>query len=337
MASRQGFDEFSGQVYDVTQPLVKQPGEGWEYGVNIDWAGVLVERATGLSLNDYIHQHIFRPLDLTNISMFPTKSMKANLAYMNYRSPDGQLHRRDHLHRRPLIVESAEDIKATINSGGAGCCAKPQEYAQILAALLNDGTSPRTGKQILRKETVDEMFRNQIPQFPDFGRQGIPASKPDLTNAIPELYPAPPTGVQGWVLSSMLTGGLTGRSAGTGHWAGLANLGRWCDWEKGVAGFICTQVLPFADAQVLGLWVGVEQEVYKALASPFVTQYCTEGLDMRCLQGGMQVCQSLFSSVQRSTRNAKTRFGTCSATFSRLIRVRTHGATLGACADPQCA
>jgi len=137
---------------------------------------------------------------------------------------------------------------------------------EILATLLNDGVSPKTGKQILRKETIDEMFRNQIPEFPNFGTQGIPASKPELTNPIPALCPAPPTESQGWGLTFMLTGGPTGRSAGTGHWAGLPNLWWWCDREKGVAGFICTQVLPFADVQVLGLWVGVESEVYKYLS-----------------------------------------------------------------------
>ena len=104
--------------------------------INIDWAGVLLERATGLSLNDYIHQHIFRPLGLTNISMIPTRSMKANLAYMNQRSPDGRLSGRDHLLRRPLIVESAENIKSCFKSGGAGCFAKPQEYARKLPFLI---------------------------------------------------------------------------------------------------------------------------------------------------------------------------------------------------------
>ena len=33
------------------------------------------------------------------------------------------------------------------------------------------------------------MFTNQIEKFPDFGRQGIPDAKPDLTNSIPEIYP----------------------------------------------------------------------------------------------------------------------------------------------------
>lgn len=68
-----GVDEFSGLPEDcLTQPLVKQPGERWEYEVNIDWAGVLVERVTNKSLNDYFHRHIFEPMGIRNITMFPT-------------------------------------------------------------------------------------------------------------------------------------------------------------------------------------------------------------------------------------------------------------------------
>lgn len=51
--------------------------------------------------------------------------------------------------------------------------AADKAIAEILATLLNDGTSPTTGKQILKKETVDEMMRNQIEQFPNFGREPI--------------------------------------------------------------------------------------------------------------------------------------------------------------------
>lgn len=195
--------------------------------------------------------------------MFPNASMKSRLAHMNSRAPDGQLSPRDHLLRRPLIVEDARDIACCFNSGGAGCFAKPQEYCQILATLLNDGISPTTNKQILRKATVDLMFENQIPQFPNFAAQEIPPAKADLTNRIAHLYPSatPP----GWGLTCMLTGGSTGRSAQTGHWAGLPNLWWWCDRPKGIAGMVCTQILPFADAQVLGLWSDMESLVYKGL------------------------------------------------------------------------
>jgi len=260
-----GYDEFSGHKSDILQPLVHQPGEGWQYGVGIDWAGLCLERSTGMSLNDYFQKNIFQPLGLKNISMFPNKEMKARLAYMNSRAPDGQLSPRDHLLHRPLVVENQEEVRSCLNSGGAGCFAQPREYCQILATLLNDGTSPTTGAKLLNKATVDEMFHNQIPDFPNFGRQGIPPAKPDLTNPIPDLYPCPSHLQQGWGLTFMLSGGVTGRANSTGHWAGLPNLYWWCDRERGVAGIVCSQILPFADPQVLGLWVSMESGVYQAL------------------------------------------------------------------------
>ncbi|ORY17069.1 beta-lactamase/transpeptidase-like protein [Clohesyomyces aquaticus] len=260
-----GFDEFSGSFKDMLQPLIRQPGDGWEYGINIDWAGIALERATGLSLNDYIQKNIFEPLGLENISMFPNESMKQRLACMHSRRPDGSLNRRQHLLQKPLVVE-ADEVKAVLNSGGAGCYGRPQDYCQVIATLLNDGKSARTGAQILNKSTVDEMFRNQIPDFPNFGRQGIPDARPDLTNPIPEIYPVPENPPQGWGLTFMLTnGGITGRSKGAGFWAGLANCWWWCDREKGVGGMICTQILPFGDAKVLGMWFDIEAQVYKAL------------------------------------------------------------------------
>lgn len=70
------------------------------------------------------------PLGLKNVSMFPTSSMKAHLAHMNFRNPDGTLSEYDHLHRRPLIASNESEVKSCFNSGGAGCFAKPQEYAR---------------------------------------------------------------------------------------------------------------------------------------------------------------------------------------------------------------
>jgi hypothetical protein len=137
---------------------------------------------------------------------------------------------------------------------------------EILAALLNDGTSPKTGVQILQKSTVDEMFRNQIPEFPDFGRQGIPDSKKWLTNPIPDIAPVEKGDPQGWGLTFMLTGGTAGRSSGSASWAGLANCFWLCDREKGIAGFITSQILPYGDLKVLELWAGIETAVYKGLS-----------------------------------------------------------------------
>ncbi|KAJ2904425.1 beta-lactamase/transpeptidase-like protein [Zalerion maritima] len=260
-----GVDEFSGRLEDVVQPLLFQPGEGWQYGVGIDWAGIALERATGSSLNDYLQRNVFRPLGIENMSMFPSAEMKSRLAHMHTRRTDGSLVERDHLLRLPLVC-SNEEASRCLNSGGAGMFAKPQEYCKILGVLLNDGKCPKTGTTILRKETVKEMCRNQISKFPQFGRQGIAAAKEDLTNAIPDIYPTPGNAPQGWGLTFMLSNAsATGRSSSTFMWAGLANCWWWADPEKGIAGMVCTQILPFADAKVLGLWSQVETEVYSAL------------------------------------------------------------------------
>jgi len=263
-----GLDEFSGRFEDMKSPLLFQPGTGWEYGAGIDWAGLVLERATKTTLNAYLQKNVLQPLGLKNMNMIPTHEMRAKLAYMHSRDKDGVLSPRDHLLRLPLVVDPDDEaeVARVFNSGGAGMFAKPQEYARVLAVLLNNGTCPNTGVQILRKETVDEMFRNQIPKFPNFARQGIPAAKADLTNPIPEIYPVEGNPDQGWGLTFMLSnGGGTGRSTGTAFWAGLANVWWWCDRENGVAGIVCTQILPFADAKVLGMWAGIESQVYQAL------------------------------------------------------------------------
>ena len=216
---------------------------------NIDWAGIMVERAAGMSLNDYFHKHIFEPLGIKNISFFPTTEMKSRLVHMSQRAPDGTLTEREHLLRMPLVTEpGSSEQKSIFNSAGGGCFAQPSEYVKIIATLLNDGTSPTTGAQILKPETVAQMFENQIPHLPNFGREKIQAANPELTNEIPELYPQPRDQPQGWGLTFMLTisEGATGRGGKTGWWAGLPNLFWWADREKGVGGMVASQILPFA-------------------------------------------------------------------------------------------
>lgn len=187
-----GFDVFHGDERDILRmPLVNQPGSKWEYGVNIDWAGIVLERATGSKLNDLIQTGIISPLGLKNITMFPTPAMKQNLATMHQRWPNdpSKSEERDHILREPLVAETDEEKAKLFHSGGAGAYAQPSQYVQVLAALLNDGKSPKNGARILKPETVHLMFENQIPQHPDFAREGLTPAKAEYSNAAPEMYP----------------------------------------------------------------------------------------------------------------------------------------------------
>jgi len=213
-----------------------------------------------------MRRYIFEPLELKDITMFPTAQMKKNMAYMHQRAPDGTISIRDHLMHRSLTAD-ADDIRACFNSGGAGCFANPREYCQILATLLNGGISPVTGSCILQKSTLDDMFTNQLPHLPNLGRKHYAAAKPDLVAPVDEFFPQPPEQPQGWGLTFMITPhpAATGRSANTVHWAGLPNLWWWLDREKGIAGMVCTQIMPSSDLKVGELIGGVEGAVYRYL------------------------------------------------------------------------
>ncbi|KUJ12952.1 beta-lactamase/transpeptidase-like protein [Mollisia scopiformis] len=252
-----GLDEFSGDIKDIEHPLLFEPGTKWNYGTSIDWACILLERATGDSLSTYIQTNIFSPLKITNMSFFPPDEMKQHLAHMNQRYPDGHLTEREHLLRKPLYEHTDEQKKGILNSAGAGLFAQPREYVKIIAMLLNDGTCPKTRAQILKPSTIAEMFTNQIPSMPNFAREPIAAATPELTNPIPELYPQPREQEQGWGLTFMLTvhEGATGRGRNTAWWAGLANLFWWADRERGVGGMVASQILPFA-----GEWFCLREE-----------------------------------------------------------------------------
>ncbi|CCT72767.1 related beta-lactamase [Fusarium fujikuroi] len=252
-----GSDEASPQFPFLKMPLAFNPGEDFAYGSGIDVAAIALERASGLALGGYLDKHVFGPLGIKDISFVPSQSMRGRLASMHQRDSNGNLLVRDSPFKANAEVDlnSAEAVAAVEHSGGGGLFATPQEYA-----------NSRTGKQVLSKSIIDDMFTNQIPQFPNFARAGLQSARPDLTHEIPEFYPVPGNPPQGWGLTFLMSnGGATGRSTKTGHWAGLPNVWWWCDPETGVAGIVATQILPFGDPKVLELWGTVEAVVTAAM------------------------------------------------------------------------
>lgn len=258
-------DEFNASLpQELLFPLLFEPGTDWQYGVGIDWAGVALERVTGEKLGDYIKNHILIPLGLTESSFTPDELQRSKLVDISRRDGQtGELSTIKHYYQK-VVTGSYDEL--FFHSGGAGLFSKPHDYVQILSVILNDGESPKTGARILSKDFVDLLFTNQIPQWPDFGRRGLPDADPLLTNALDEIYPQG-SAPQGWGLSWFLTPepGATGRGANTAFWCGIANCFYWCDREKGIAGMVAGQILPFGDAQVLGSWVQIESAVYANL------------------------------------------------------------------------
>jgi CubicO group peptidase (beta-lactamase class C family) len=229
-------------------PLVFDPGDRWEYGINIDWLGKTVEAISGQSLNDYFRQHIFMPLGMADTGFIVGPSQKSRLARMHQRNPDGSL--------EPIDFEVPQDPEFFM--GGGGLYGTGRDYLAFLQMLMHGGQW--NGAQVLKPETVTLMAQNHIG---DLKAGVMKTAMPNLSNDV-NFFPGMDLK---WGLSFLInTQPVPGaRSAGSLTWAGLGNTYFWLDPTKKVAGVILTQILPFADTKAVGLYSHFERGVYQAM------------------------------------------------------------------------
>ncbi len=232
----------------LTTPLTFDPGDRWDYGINIDWAGKAVEAVSGKRLEAYLRDRIFAPLGMTDTGFVLRADQRARLAAMHARGPDGKL--------QAIPFELPQEPEFFM--GGGGLYGTARDYLRFLAMILGGGTLD--GTQILKRETVQEMARNNIGAITV---ETLKTAMPPFSNDA-NLFPGM---VQKWGLSFCINTeqGPNGRSAGSLAWAGLGNTYFWADPLRNVAGTIMTQTLPFADAKVLDLFGKLERGVYDAL------------------------------------------------------------------------
>lgn len=230
-------------------PLLFDPGEAWEYGSGIDWAGQVVEGITGRRLGEVLRERVFAPLGMEDTAFALTPAMRARAAAMHRRDEGGAL----------SVMEGFELPRdPEIHMGGHGLYATAPDYARFIRMWLNDGRGP--GGRVLRPETVAMASRNGLPG--DRKIRALPGVIPGLSNEA-EFFPGMP---KSWALSFMVNDldAPTGRPAGSLAWAGLANLYYWIDRRNGLGGFWATQILPFADPASYGGYLAFETAVYAA-------------------------------------------------------------------------
>ena len=81
----------SGRLAALRMPLMFDPGEKWEYGINIDWVGRLVEELSGEDLNTYCRAHVCAPLGMADTGYVPTAEQQARQAAGHQRLADDSL------------------------------------------------------------------------------------------------------------------------------------------------------------------------------------------------------------------------------------------------------
>jgi methyl acetate hydrolase len=228
----------------LTTPLLFEPGTQWDYGINIDWAGKMVEAASGQKLDRYLQENI---LGMKDTSFKLSAGQRARLAKIHQRDASGAL--------TPVDLEIPQDPE--FHMGGGGLYGTAGDYLAFTRMILGGGSF--NGAQVLRPETVDLMAQNHIGAI-EIGplKTAIPSLSKDV-----ELFPGMS---KKWGLSFLINmaEATTGRSAGSLAWAGLANTYFWIDRTRRVTGVFISQVLPFYDDTAIDLFAKFETEVYRS-------------------------------------------------------------------------
>lgn len=243
----------SGKLLALTVPLANDPGERWEYGVNIEMVGRLIETVSGLDLESYLQKHVLGPLGMRDTSYIARPEWAGRIAPVHARKADGVL--------EVMADPPGAADKREFFPGGGGLFSTASDYLRFLRALMNGGELE--GARILKPETVAMMGENHIGAL---DVRPLPTQNPQLSCDV-DLMPGI---VKKWGLSFLINTEAVpgGRRAGSLAWAGLNNTYFWLDPAAKIAGVFMTQILPFADPVVLKVFDAYERAVYRLPGAP---------------------------------------------------------------------
>ena len=134
-------------------PLAFDPGTDWNYGVNIDVLGRVIEVVSGQSLDEFLAETIFKPLDMKDTG-FSVPPEKLERFAANYGRTNG-------LRAIDVPGKSKWAGHVTLFSGGGGLVSTARDYMRFLTMIQRGGKLD--GHRILRARTVKLMSTNLLP------------------------------------------------------------------------------------------------------------------------------------------------------------------------------
>ena len=150
-------------------PLDAQPGEKWIYGYSIDVLGVVVEKASGKPLDQFVRESILAPLGMTDTAFYVPQEKRGRFTAVYARNGSAP------------IVRAPEDGAAGQGkyvdgprksfSGGAGLTSTAGDYARFLSLMLGGGELD--GKRLLSRKTVELMTQDHLHGIPYNAGQGF--------------------------------------------------------------------------------------------------------------------------------------------------------------------
>lgn len=236
----------SGTPPDLIHPpfLIGDPGSDFAYSTSADVIGELVEPVTGLSIDRFFEEHIFRPLGMVDTAFRRPEDL-SRLTHVHRRSGDGF---------RQLPLETRDNEAR----GGGGLFSTAPDYARLLRCLLAGGVFD--GERLLSEASVAEIGRNQIG---DFEARMQRTALADRSNDFIFMDGSQKFGF-GVMVETVDQPGK--RPAGSYGWGGIVNTFFWVDPKNDLAAVLMLQIMPFANRPSIDLLDRFERAVYEDYA-----------------------------------------------------------------------
>ncbi|KAJ3515061.1 hypothetical protein NM208_g15009 [Fusarium decemcellulare] len=237
----------SGKISEAfALPLLFEPGSSWVYGAGLDWAGVLVQRINGTTLEDYMQDNLFAPLGLKSSTLRPSTrpDVSASLTQMWHRAEDGLL----------TPIPSPYPLDARDDSGGMGLVTSTTDFVKILQDLLKEHPV------LLTPDSISQMFTIQFelgtPQYEGLMKQESLHKQLTGDNT---GHPEVSFGLGGLVVQSE----VPNLPAGTLTWNGMPNIGWFVHRDEGLGALYVSQVLPAGDTKSVELLGKFWKEIWE--------------------------------------------------------------------------
>ncbi|HVR69728.1 MAG TPA: serine hydrolase domain-containing protein [Vicinamibacteria bacterium] len=223
-------------------PFEAQPGEKYVYGFSTDVLGAVVEKASGLSLDEFFETRIFQPLGMSDTHFYLPPTKKSRLAAV-YSARDGALVRApDEGTGQGAYVDGPRQAF----SGGAGLLSTARDYARLLQALLGGGELD--GVRILGPKTVELMTSNHVGTLFSEARSGFGVG----------------FGLGFEIVEHVGRAGRHG-SVGEFGWGGAYYTGYWADPQEKLVAVFMAQLLPSGGLDLQGRFRTL---VYQSIVAP---------------------------------------------------------------------
>ena len=220
-------------------PFDAQPGEKYIYGFNTDILGAVIEKASGMPLDEFFRARVFEPLKMVDTSFFlpPAKRNRLAAVYLAKdggaieRAPDPQRGQGDYV-----------DGPRKCFSGGAGLLSTASDYARFLQMLVNGGELD--GQRLLSPKTVELATSNHLGTLFNEGKTGF--------------------GLGFEIVEHVGRSGRLG-SVGEFSWGGAYHTSYWADPQEQLVAVFMSQMLPAGNLDLQGKFRAL---VYQSVVGP---------------------------------------------------------------------